>query len=530
MKIVNQTELQIQTFPGGYRFSRLDDGTFRYGRFVLGGCGSGTASPEQVADRLWQNYRRGEPIPFLEALGWTSVIELYNRRWKPEAEASRQRQIPKPGEGIAEPEPTVGERGNNDRRRELDAEVSNQAQITKLREEIAKLEPTVRENGHKDRSWWFDRIYERITTSPDFDPEELSIRRIGQEAASMAAIDMRDAERYRELLDKLEQLESGRLPDAVPAEQTTAIGIGQRVRHRRLGLGTLHRKTRTATKGLVEWDSHQIAVPLKGYTSNHSWVLLTSLSADNTPPRKKTAEKVGGSKTPARERPDPETLVEPLTEALAGMHGRFREGWIARHECDVADNTDSRCPFCRWNIQTQWGDGTGCAHLITVLMCDWGGDVGPEGGTTGGSLENIAGQSFGPLNDAITRLLMAAWRRSLKNPNESLSPMRLRALVEGIAKDAEIEDGLTGTGEDDNFYLRRSVRAESDAYGDYILGICRAAGIPVTRTHYDTGDPFGTSPYAFWAADPAGAANELARAIDADLETLAAALARVSGT
>jgi hypothetical protein len=223
------------------------------------------------------------------------------------------------------------------------------------------------------------------------------------------------------------------------------------------------------------------------------------------------------------EPPRIDELAEKLAEAQEGLHGSFREGWIARRECDLGDEDNSRCPFCGWDIQEDWNDGVGCVHFLTMLLCEWDDGVGPEGGTTGGSLEHAAGASFGSLNTAVSEFLQSTRSQSTKCPQESLAPARLCELVKTVGA------GTTFDGDvDDDTCERRSLQADSAAYGRYIRESCKAAGIAVTCTHYDSGDPFGTSPYAFWTADPAGAANELARAVNSDLETLSAAIARCS--
>ena len=203
-----------------------------------------------------------------------------------------------------------------------------------------------------------------------------------------------------------------------------------------------------------------------------------------------------------------DSLDQNLPSALAKMHGQFRQGWLSKHETDLPTDDSSECPFCGWDCQEDWGDGAGCRHFVTVLLCDWYEFC--EDGTSGGALEHDAGVSFGSLNEAVSEFLEAA--RNGERQIDSLPPARLRSLLQTVAA------GITGDDEDQC----RSIQADSTAYGRYIQDVCSAAGIAVQRTHYDTGDPFGTSPHAFWAEDASRAARDLARAVQSDTECLKA--------
>ena len=58
------------------------------------------------------------------------------------------------------------------------------------------------------------------------------------------------------------------------------LKVGQRVRHRRFGTGTLH-ETHTQQDiptGLVQWDTHRVTRPWNGYSEAYSWVYLRSLT------------------------------------------------------------------------------------------------------------------------------------------------------------------------------------------------------------------------------------------------------------
>jgi hypothetical protein len=58
--------------------------------------------------------------------------------------------------------------------------------------------------------------------------------------------------------------------------------IGQRVRHRKFGTGTLkqlHTQQETPT-GLIEWDTHRVSQPWSGFSEAYSWVYLRSLASE----------------------------------------------------------------------------------------------------------------------------------------------------------------------------------------------------------------------------------------------------------
>src|SRR5207248_5755486 len=67
------------------------------------------------------------------------------------------------------------------------------------------------------------------------------------------------------------------------------LEIGDRVRHRKFGTGTLRQINprpghATGPTALVEWDSHRVSQPWSGYSEAYSWVYLRSLAHDRPAP------------------------------------------------------------------------------------------------------------------------------------------------------------------------------------------------------------------------------------------------------
>jgi len=206
--------------------------------------------------------------------------------------------------------------------------------------------------------------------------------------------------------------------------------------------------------------------------------------------------------------PMDEELVTKLARSLTGSHAAFRENWLTKQESYLPVEDNSVCPFCGWDCRAGYGAGEECPHLLTELLCDWD-DFSPEG-TARGTFEHVTQASFGSLNQAVSRFLRAS--KGDKKRIASITPVRIRRLVRTVARGAH----TAGTDVD------RSLHADMEGFGQYIVAACSGAKVEVRRTQYDTGDPFGTSPYVFWAADAVKAATEMARLLAKDVDRLKA--------
>jgi hypothetical protein len=83
------------------------------------------------------------------------------------------------------------------------AENGPEAQLLKLKQEIARLEPFYREHKDKDYWWWRATIYDRIRASPDFDPDDVSVRHMHWAALNYLG----GIRRYEELVEQLRKME-----------------------------------------------------------------------------------------------------------------------------------------------------------------------------------------------------------------------------------------------------------------------------------------------------------------------------------
>jgi len=199
-------------------------------------------------------------------------------------------------------------------------------------------------------------------------------------------------------------------------------------------------------------------------------------------------------------------IVKKVAIPYGSFHGAFRENWLATHETHLPVEDSSVCPFCGWDCRGAHIGGEECPHLLTELLCDWD-EISPEG-TARGALEHVAKASFRSLNQAVSRFLRTS--KGDKKRITSMNPARLRRLVGTVAEGAHF------AGRDAD----RSFRSDMEGFGQYVVDACSAARVEVRRTHYDSGDPFGTSPYLFWAADALKAATEMARLVAEDVGRL----------
>jgi len=165
---VGEKTLRVRVWRGICWFYRMSDDIYRYDCKAFGQSGSGAISPSEVAKRIWENQRSQNSLAILTELGWSDVAASYK--------------------AIEDEE--------NNRAFEIKKET--------LRSRIVSLEPLWKEHRDKDYWWWRKVVYEELKSSPDFDPEEVSIRRMHYAAIYYVAL-MRDFEKLKQTLADLEE-------------------------------------------------------------------------------------------------------------------------------------------------------------------------------------------------------------------------------------------------------------------------------------------------------------------------------------
>lgn len=79
VRIHDGNSLFVRTSPGGKTYSRDKEGAYSYRFFVLGGCGGGKCTAEDIARYLATHYKNSHVESILTALGWSDVLSVFSR-------------------------------------------------------------------------------------------------------------------------------------------------------------------------------------------------------------------------------------------------------------------------------------------------------------------------------------------------------------------------------------------------------------------------------------------------------------------
>jgi hypothetical protein len=164
VRIIEKGTLFVKGSPGGYWYTKISSRKYEYRSFILGGCGSGDTTASQIAERLLRKeYSTDLVSKVLKELGWSDVLGICENAW---TEAN-----------------------------------SPETRIKELEKELRQLRPFLKFKD-KDYQWWREYLYNRLQSQPDFNPDEVSIRRLHQAALFYLG---RNA-RYTEIKNELEKL------------------------------------------------------------------------------------------------------------------------------------------------------------------------------------------------------------------------------------------------------------------------------------------------------------------------------------
>lgn len=171
---IQDGKLFIRRGPGGSRFWRESDGTYRESIFVLGGSGTQTRTAEEVANILWRYNCRPVAYDIINIFGWTEVLIAFHK-----IQLEYHLQLP-------------------EMRRTEKLE-----RFAYLKKEISEIKPLYEQNLHLDRQYWAAKIYEEMESRGPIDPDDFSPRRLRYGAEAK----MGWVASYPKLLKELQSIE-----------------------------------------------------------------------------------------------------------------------------------------------------------------------------------------------------------------------------------------------------------------------------------------------------------------------------------
>jgi hypothetical protein len=162
---IEDKNLYVRAWPGGYEFWRAPDGSFAYAMGMHGGSGSGQTTAREIAERLWRDHRERNPLALLDKLGWDDVAEAY-------------REVEKESKEEAEKLAAEALAVDNKAQEEPAIELTKEEEIAQLEDALDEIEPLWKAGRHEDYWWWRKKLAEELEASPNYDPDDVSVRRL----------------------------------------------------------------------------------------------------------------------------------------------------------------------------------------------------------------------------------------------------------------------------------------------------------------------------------------------------------------